>query len=524
MNIIASFIAIVSLVASSLFGIDTFNKNTELKKEIKKDQSEILEANVEIENLKQRQTDYGKQITELISSYVSSQNEDAVLGATNVLPTAGHTYTLFSSGVSSSASSIILSSLTLPQTGQKIVDSDLSTTFYLTLEPGNRSKQEIASCTTVVQNSNGTATLSGCTRGLSPIPPFTASTTLQFAHGGNSSVIFSDPPQFHNQYTAKTNDEFVSGLWSFTTPPIIEGTGFTAATTTSQVASRAYVNSVAAQGAATSTVTNGGIVELATGAEAAAGLPIDLVKPLVLDTSISSSTRRDGDSNRVVVTNSSGFIDPTLIATSSSGGATQLLLDIGTIRLGAATTTVNNLSATSSGLKINGVYLNFPSTQPASSTSLTVDANGVVVFGAPSVSTGNAGQPAGTTGNQIITHNLGRAPQLIEIHFSGRLGATCTGGSINGEFSGSGYSTSTLSGYSIYRNFGNGDGCSSKEWPNEQGANSSNIIFSTDAKGNTEVAASITAITTTTFTLNWSTNDSAGAASGTTRTFVWKAY
>lgn len=155
-------------------------------------------------------------IRSVLAQLQSTISEDDLLQFGSTLPIAGSTYTLAGSGVTGSATSITLASLTIPQTGQKIVDSDLSDTFYLTLEPGSRTKQEIASCTTVTQNGNGTATLSGCTRGLSPISPYTASSTLQFAHAGGSQVIFSDPPQLFNLYTAKDNLETITNTWTFT--------------------------------------------------------------------------------------------------------------------------------------------------------------------------------------------------------------------------------------------------------------------------------------------------------------------
>lgn len=132
----------------------------------------------------------------------------------SLLPIAGNTYNLSGVGVTASAASITLQSLTIKQTGQKILDADLSDTFYLTIEPGSNTKQEIVSCTTVVQNSGGTATLSGCIRGLSPISPYTASTTLAFPHAGSSQVTFSNPPQLYNRYAAKENNELISGAWT----------------------------------------------------------------------------------------------------------------------------------------------------------------------------------------------------------------------------------------------------------------------------------------------------------------------
>lgn len=157
-----------------------------------------------------------------------------------VLPIAGSTYTLASGGVSPSATSITLQSFTLRQTGMKILDSHLSDTFYLTIEPGNPSRQEIVSCTTATQNSNGTATLSDCSRGLEPIYPYSASTTLRFAHSGGSQVTFSDPPQFFNQYAAKENTEVITGSWTFPTP-----------TAAGNAATKAYVDAFGLSGSLT---------------------------------------------------------------------------------------------------------------------------------------------------------------------------------------------------------------------------------------------------------------------------------
>jgi len=242
-----------------------------------------------------------------LTIFVSKQDE--VLGAVN--PLAGTTYFLSGSGINSSATSITLQSLTVPQTGKTILDAELSDTFYITLEPGNRTRQELVSCTTVVQNAGGTATISGCSRGLLPFTPYTASTTYAFSHAGGSQVIFSDPPQLFNQYFAKSNDETVTGDATFSGETIIDNLisasstltstiltsiindalftvglslssgqsidwadedGFISglATPTSVQTTRAanvdYVNSVANQGAATSTVSTAGISKLSVAA------------------------------------------------------------------------------------------------------------------------------------------------------------------------------------------------------------------------------------------------------------------
>lgn len=153
-----------------------------------------------------------------ILSSASLFESELSVGADTVLPIAGTTYTLSGAGISSSDTSFTLTSFTLPQTGTEITDSDMSETFYMTIEPGSRSRQEIVSCTTVTQNADNTATISGCSRGLLPISPYTASTEYAFSHAGGSAVIVSDPPQLFNQTTFKDNDETITGSWSFPTP------------------------------------------------------------------------------------------------------------------------------------------------------------------------------------------------------------------------------------------------------------------------------------------------------------------
>lgn len=174
----------------------------------------------------------------LLSFTAPASQTDDTLGA--VKQVAGQSFTLAGSGISSSATSFTLTSFTIPQNGYPIQDSDISDTFYFTLEPGSRSRQEIISCTTVTQNSGGSATISGCTRGLSPVTPYTASSSLQFAHPGGSIAVLSDPPQVYNQYGALSNDETITGTWLVPTP-----------LSDTQIASKGYVDGIVTGGVVT---------------------------------------------------------------------------------------------------------------------------------------------------------------------------------------------------------------------------------------------------------------------------------
>lgn len=219
------------------------------------------------------QTTVSPVVQQAIESYVNQAIQGPIFGST--LPIAGATYNLAGAGVSNTATSITLASFTLKQNGYKIQDSELSDTFYITLEPGSPTKQEIVSCTTNTQNANGSATFTGCTRGLSPITPYTASTTLRFSHGGGTQVIFSNPPQFYNEFLRLQNLSTSTAVlvFSSTTPPRLDhtaaqGTG-TYIATTSEFATVDYVNKTTLSGAANGTESVKGIWEGATANESA---------------------------------------------------------------------------------------------------------------------------------------------------------------------------------------------------------------------------------------------------------------
>jgi len=199
----------------------------------------------------------------------------------------GSNVLFLSSGITSSQTSLTLTKFQVPNTTQPIQMTDFGDVGYVTIEPG-RTKREFVSFTGITQNSGGTATLTGVSRGLSPIAPYTASTTQQFSHSGGVQVIVSNPPQLYNDAVFKKNDETITGLFSFTgeLPTVSKS-----ATTSLQVVNKSTLDAVTNQGAATSTETNGGIVELATQIEQASTTDDGTGnKPLALYAKYSTST------------------------------------------------------------------------------------------------------------------------------------------------------------------------------------------------------------------------------------------
>jgi hypothetical protein len=82
---------------------------------------------------------------------------------------------------------------------------------YATIGP-KTSSSEFISFTGITQNSDGTATLTGVTRGLAKKYPLTENSTFKLPHSGQTTFILSDAPQvFGLQYAALKNDNIFTG-------------------------------------------------------------------------------------------------------------------------------------------------------------------------------------------------------------------------------------------------------------------------------------------------------------------------
>ena len=127
----------------------------------------------------------------------------------------GQKYKLFGGGVTSTAATIVLQSFTTPD-DTEITTSLLGTTNYGTLEPGT-SREEIISFTGVTQNSDDTADLTGVTRGLKFTTPYTADTGLRKAHAGGTIFVMSNNPQVYEDLVSASNDETITGKYTFST-------------------------------------------------------------------------------------------------------------------------------------------------------------------------------------------------------------------------------------------------------------------------------------------------------------------
>lgn len=220
-------------------------------------------------------------------------------------PTGGTTYRLAAS-IGTTDTTIRLSSFKEPVSNIPYTMSYLDTNImYGTLDP-DTTRSEFISFTGITQNSNGTASLTGVVRGLARSPGAsdctTASSTLKQTHAGQSAFIISDSPCFFSQYAVKQNNETITGQWTFDVFPI---------TPSSPAASE----------------TTAGIVELATGAELAAGTSAGGTGfRLVPSNTLATSTYNVNTAANVLpVTGSDGTLDEEFIPINTSAGSSTVV-------------------------------------------------------------------------------------------------------------------------------------------------------------------------------------------------------
>lgn len=322
-------------------------------------------------------------IVDKIGSYNNTN-----FGADNYNFVGGQRFKLAGSGITSSASSVVLQSFQTPVNNQNITMSDFGTIGYGTIEPAT-SRREFISFGGVTQNSDGTATLTGVIRGLAPISPYTSSSTLQVAHSGGALFVISNPPQLYNKAVFKDNDETIYGIYTFSSTSIPRLDVYVAPTLGAEFTPKTYVDGVATAGCADATFLVRGCVEVATSVEVASstftgGTGAQLVIPARFATNTPAIGAVATSTIPVTQPNTGklhqGFLDLTEGWNFNTGSSTfngNLMIN-GNATTTNATTTALNIS--SANLRINGVAQYWPAYQAASSTSAVNDGEGRIIW------------------------------------------------------------------------------------------------------------------------------------------------
>lgn len=366
--------------------------------------------------------------------------KDASFGA--FYPVGGKRYKMWGSGCTASASSIILQSLTASVSGDEILMSRFGAIGYATLEPGSANKREFISFTGITQDgSTAKATLTGVSRGLSDFYPYAASSTLRMSHSGGSRVIFSNSPAFYGQFSVKQNDESITGTWTFDDGAMPKLDAYTAPTEDEELATKKYADDLTNAGAADSSTTTAGIVEIADSDEL-----IDFSTTtgatdrqlVVRSYRFATSTDKLGATTTVMMTDSDGkvsqdFIDLTEGYTWTGDhtfvNATATDLDITDLTVSGDTQMVN--ATTTGDLEISGqLYIDAEGSQIATTTftgiptlpAIDPDSNNEAVRkkyvddNTATAESGDSSRAANTgAGRQWISLSGGFQPDIIRI-------------------------------------------------------------------------------------------------------------
>lgn len=189
---------------------------------------------------------------------------------------SGQSFTLGSS-ISSTQTTILLTSFKVPVSGTDITMATMGTDIaYGTLAPGT-SSAELISFTGVTQNADGTATLTGVTRGLDKEYPGTEDSNFKQPHAGQTIFILSDAPQIINtEMAALRNDNTWTGRQTLpqsgTASAARAGAVYAAPTQDTELATKKYVDDTASFGAPLATTTTAGIVEIPTATQLETGI------------------------------------------------------------------------------------------------------------------------------------------------------------------------------------------------------------------------------------------------------------
>lgn len=160
-------------------------------------------------------------------------------------PAGTGTYTLQSS-ISSTQTTITLTSFKVPVSGDNLTMALMNTSIaYGTISP-RTTQSEFISFTGITQNGDGTATLTGVTRGLNKTYPYTEDSDFKLPHAGATQFILSDMPQVFDKYVSVENTQTISGAKTFSVQNAQTSAGNPV--TDNEYARKAYVDAVATGG------------------------------------------------------------------------------------------------------------------------------------------------------------------------------------------------------------------------------------------------------------------------------------
>jgi len=393
------------------------------------------------------------------------------------------------SATASTTETIYVSTLTTKD-GHTLTSSDVGDFITFHINPG-ASTDEIISCTGV-----STLSFTGCTRGYSFYSNSALSGNAKAHSPGETVIISNDDAWLKTQYTANDDDETIYGTWSFASTTAASQIKIGGGNTTYNkviYANNGETNkpylmydegnniwSYSNDGLSSSAISNGASTYTA-------GAGIDITSSIV---SLATSTAIVSWTGVHSFTGTSTLSKLSISAEAGNFYLRGYVLNVDGNELnildGIATSTVTatNLNTLTTGATSNASALHYHATDCIGGMNYMLE---------------------NVVAAQVISHGLGVAPTLIEI-------TAMTGGGAEAMAQSFGYATSTSANNCTYSSHSNADAAS------VVAQSTSSIITLTNTSDVVSAQASISAISATTFTLNWTTN----GTTGTNRFYTYK--
>lgn len=175
---------------------------------------------------------------------------------TNLKYVQAQTFTQSGSGVSIGGTTMTLDDFNQID-GTPLSMSNFGIIGYGTCEPGSGVNEEQISFTGIVNNVDGTTTLTGISTVLD-IFPYTETSGFLSDHAGGTSFVISNTAGFYGNFANKLNDETITGKWFVIDP-----------TLPTQIVNKEYVDGIVVAGGIPATPTVPGIAMVANSTDIA---------------------------------------------------------------------------------------------------------------------------------------------------------------------------------------------------------------------------------------------------------------
>ncbi len=227
---------------------------------------------------------------------------------------------------------------------------------YSTLEPESQSNQEIISFTGITAVSTNVWNLTGVTRGLDAQPTawvYGNNPAQGKAHASSVDCILSDSPQVWDDKASKSEDEAITGVYSFTQSPTVPTPD-----STLEVANKDYVDNSASAGSSDSNTTTIGISRQSYSSSVTIGTcTMTIASPCVVSFTSHGLTLNDSIQFTTTWALPTGLLASTTYYVISAG-LTANAFQIATTRWGTAINTTGSQSGVHTLYKTTPVAVN----------------------------------------------------------------------------------------------------------------------------------------------------------------------